>query len=161
MIVQLTGNVKYPITLDPTVWIFDDRKLEFANAFDQNLKQEDLVEPLKTADQLNAAIYQQMMRPPVNNTVKKYKKEELLSTSFVMPILEFLGNAEVNHDAKEVILETENGDAQISIEQLMNCYLLFSIDGKPIKEDGPVHLYFKDGSNKNDPITGIKKIIIQ
>ena len=27
MIVQVNGNVKFPITLDPSVWIFDDRKV--------------------------------------------------------------------------------------------------------------------------------------
>ena len=27
MIIQLTGNVRYQITLDPSTWIFDDRKI--------------------------------------------------------------------------------------------------------------------------------------
>lgn len=33
MIVQLKGNVQFPITLDPTVWIFDDRKIKLEEAF--------------------------------------------------------------------------------------------------------------------------------
>ncbi len=33
MIIQIKGNVKYPITLDPSVWIFDDRKILLEDAF--------------------------------------------------------------------------------------------------------------------------------
>mgnify|MGYP001051368502 CR=1 FL=1 len=32
-IVTITGNVKYPITLDPSVWIFDDRKFDLDQFF--------------------------------------------------------------------------------------------------------------------------------
>ncbi|MDA8353303.1 MAG: hypothetical protein M0Z65_09010 [Firmicutes bacterium] len=32
-IIQLTGKVTYPITLDPTLWIFDDRRFEMADRF--------------------------------------------------------------------------------------------------------------------------------
>ncbi len=28
MIFPITGNVRYPLTIDPTVWIFDERKIE-------------------------------------------------------------------------------------------------------------------------------------
>ncbi|MDY0408070.1 hypothetical protein [Paracerasibacillus soli] len=38
MIVQLTGNITYPITLDPTVWIFDDRKIKLEEAFNEKDK---------------------------------------------------------------------------------------------------------------------------
>ncbi|MCH5583588.1 hypothetical protein MK805_01205 [Shimazuella sp. AN120528] len=30
-IIQVTGNVKFKITLDPTIWIFDDRRFELAD----------------------------------------------------------------------------------------------------------------------------------
>lgn len=33
LIIQIKGNVKYPITLDPSVWIFDDRKILLEDAF--------------------------------------------------------------------------------------------------------------------------------
>lgn len=33
MIIQLKGKVTYPITLDASVWIFDDRKIIFEEAF--------------------------------------------------------------------------------------------------------------------------------
>lgn len=28
-VIQVKGNVTYPITIDPSVWIFDDRKFSF------------------------------------------------------------------------------------------------------------------------------------
>ncbi len=28
-VIQVKGNVTYPITIDPSVWIFDDRKFPF------------------------------------------------------------------------------------------------------------------------------------
>src|SRR5690625_6189198 len=40
VIVQLAGNVGYPITLDPTVWIFDDRKVLLEEEF---IKKEDYI----------------------------------------------------------------------------------------------------------------------
>ena len=35
-IVHIKGKVKFPITLDPSVWIFDDRKFDLDTYFDQN-----------------------------------------------------------------------------------------------------------------------------
>ena len=32
-IILLSGKVKYSITLDPTVWIFDDRKVDLSTYF--------------------------------------------------------------------------------------------------------------------------------
>ena len=32
----------------------------------------------------------------------------------------------------------------------------FSKDGKMLKEDGPVHLYFADGSNRDNPLKNVR-----
>lgn len=32
-IIQITGNVKFQITLDPTIWIFDERRFEISDKF--------------------------------------------------------------------------------------------------------------------------------
>ncbi|WP_163536684.1 hypothetical protein [Gracilibacillus sp. YIM 98692] len=153
MIVQIKGNVKYPITLDPSVWIFDDRKILFDNAFSQPATEDiELDEVELTGNRI---------KPPVNKSIRKYNKKELLSNSYAMPIHDFLLNAEIDNDATEVILETDQGQENISIKQLMDSLLLFSINGKQIKEQGPVHFYFGDGSNQDNPIKGIKKIHIK
>ncbi len=37
----------------------------------------------------------------------------------------------------------------------------FSQDGKPLTEDGPVHLLFADGSNVENPIKNIRAIRVE
>lgn len=155
------GNVKFPITLDPTVWIFDDRKILLEEAFSTEKHTETAdSETIKTADRLNRELYQQKVRPPVNKSITKYEREKILKNSYVMPIHEFLDHAEILEEAQDVTLVTKSGEKTISLTALHNCYLLFSVDGKPLITDGPVHLLFKDGSNQDAPITGIEKIII-
>ncbi|WP_188205667.1 molybdopterin-binding protein [Alkalibacillus aidingensis] len=158
MIVQIDGNVGFPITLDPTVWIFDDRKIELQEAFqksDQDQSGNDQQE-VWTRDE-----YQQKLRPPVNKSLTRYERTKVLENSYVMPIHHFLKNAEPNQNATEAILHTTDGEQTITFEQLENAYLLFALDGKPLKEDGPVHVIFQDGSNQQDPFTGVNKISIK
>lgn len=163
MIVQLAGKVGYPITLDPTVWIFDDRKILLDEAFiskEETTGADEVNELDEAAERFNRAIHLHQAKPPVNKSITRFEREKILKNSYVMPIQEFLAHAEVAEDAKGVTLLTGNGDVTISLEQLQDCYLLFAIKGKPLKEDGPVHLYFKDGTNQETPITSVKKIMI-
>ncbi|SHM88013.1 hypothetical protein [Gracilibacillus kekensis] len=150
MIIQIKGNVKYPITLDPSVWIFDDRKVKLEEAFNDTPPSNE--EKIDSNSKLN--------KPPVNNSIKKYNKKELLENSYVMPIKEFIENAELNDNATEANLIMKENSERVSKEQLINSYMLFSIDGKQINDQGPAYLYFGDGSNQNNPIKGIKVIEI-
>lgn len=160
MIVPILGNVAYQITMDPTVWIFDDRKVILEEAFSQTFKQDSSDELKNSAERWERAISRQE-KPPVNQSIKKHERGDILKYSYVMPIQDFLNHAEIKDDAKGAVLITETGDISISISDLYNSYLLFALEGKPLKEDGPVHLLFKDGSNKDNPIKSIKKIMIK
>ncbi|ENH98364.1 hypothetical protein J416_01464 [Gracilibacillus halophilus YIM-C55.5] len=153
MIIQIKGNVTYPITLDPTVWIFDDRKIKWEDAFSVGYESE--VEEDEVTEHNNR------IRPPVHNSVTKQNKKDVLNHSYVMPIIEFLGHAEVSNDAKEAILESDTTSTTITLDQLEQSLLLFAVDGSVVKDQGPAHLYFDDGSNREHPIKGIKKIHIQ
>ncbi|SEQ62366.1 hypothetical protein SAMN05216232_2898 [Virgibacillus subterraneus] len=161
MIVPIIGNVTYSITLDPTVWIFDDRKILLEEAFTEreNVQVEDN-ELENASKRWSRAVYQQKINPPVNKSISRFEREKILENSYVMPINEFVDHAEVNENATDVTIVTSKGDEHISLEALQSCYLLFAVDGKPLKEEGPVHLFYKDGSNKDNPITGIEKIVI-
>ncbi|GAB2543226.1 hypothetical protein [Gracilibacillus alcaliphilus] len=149
MIIQLKGKVKYPITLDPSVWIFDDRKIRLEEAFREKPETE---EEQETIGRLH--------KPPVNHSIKKYNKKELLNDSYVMPIKEFIENAEIDKHAQGVTIITEQEEYHISLATLLQSLLLFSLNGKQIKEGGPAHLYFGDGSNQDNPIKAIKIIEI-
>lgn len=161
MIISITGNVNYHITLDPTVWIFDDRKILFENAFNNDMSSAPTQsEADKTEQRWGREVYQEKVKPPVHQTMKRFDKKEILSSSYVIPIIDFLNNAEIKKDATSVALITDLGEKSISIQELENSFLLFAIEGKPIKDHGPVQLYFKDGSNRDNPIKGIQEIRI-
>lgn len=158
MIVQIKGNVGFPITLDPTVWIFDDRKVLLDEVFNQTPQDEQQEE--KADDALTVQQYQQKINPPINDSVDRYNRKKALVNSYVMPLQHFIHNAEPSADATEAILHTDNGEKRISISDLINCYLLFSVDGKPLKESGPVHVILPDGSNQANPYQGVGEITI-
>lgn len=138
-IIVLTGNVNYTLTLDPSAWLFDDRKFELNRYFEQPHALEE---------------------PP-----QKYKKRDLLKDNdftFAVPFKPFLENAEPNSDSTKVIFETKSGGArEISMEQARTGILAFTSEGKFLKEDGPAHFYLSDGTNRNEPIKEITKLVVK
>lgn len=162
MIVQIKGNIKFPITLDPSVWIFDDRKILLEEAFIEREEEKKKDDAQKTAEMFDQEVYfQTKIKPPVNKSIKRFDKEKALTESFVMPLEPFITNVEVNDGASKARLITEGDDIVITLEQLTNSYVLFSNKGKPLIDDGPIHLYFGDGSNREQPFKGIKQIVIE
>lgn len=148
--------------MDPTVWIFDDRKILLEDAFTKKSSGPDKVNEFnKTAQRLGQEVYQQSIKPPVNKSIKRFEREQILKSSYVMPIKDFIDHAEVKPDAEEATLLTANEEVNIPLETLINCFLLFAVDGKPLKQEGPVHLFYNNGTNRDNPIKGIKEIIIK
>jgi hypothetical protein len=162
-IIQIKGNVKFPITLDPGVWIFDDRRIDLNTYFDQGRKEENIEEDYvqKTANQWQREIQEGAVFPPTLKTEQKFEKEKVLTGTFGMPLKPFLSNAEPLTNAKTVVFETENGEVEMPIEKAEECILAFSKEGKPLKEDGPVHIIYGDGSNRHDPIKKVRAIIVK
>ncbi|AIF43882.1 hypothetical protein [Virgibacillus sp. SK37] len=161
MIVPIIGNVSYSITLDPTVWIFDDRKILLEEVFENKLSEADETDEIeKASKRWEKELDPQFSKPPVNRSIKQFEREKILTSSYVMPLKDFINNAEIKTDAVNATLLTENGDYNLSIDELKAGYFLFALDGKPLKENGPVHFLYQDGSNFTGPIVGIKKIVI-
>ncbi|WP_279402020.1 hypothetical protein [Piscibacillus salipiscarius] len=136
LIVQIEGNVKHPITLDPTVWIFDDRKVLLDDAF----KNEDSNLNGASADKdtpFNRDQYQQQINPPINESIKRFDKKKVLENSYLMPLSYFLPNSEPNEDAAKAILHTDDDSVEINFTQLENSYLLFALKGKTINRRWP------------------------
>ncbi|MCA0174455.1 peptidyl-prolyl cis-trans isomerase [Bacillus sp. RAR_GA_16] len=158
-ILPIKGKVNYAITLDASVWIFDDRKIEldeFLKFDDSNKKNEN--DYIRT----QAERWERErtgIKPPVNKSIKRFEKERVLTGSFVIPLQPFLSNAEPASD--RVQLESSDGQQQvISLEEAMNGFLRFSKDGKPLREDGPTHFYFGDGSNASEPVKNVSAITV-
>jgi hypothetical protein len=162
-IIPIKGAVTYQLTLDPTVWIFDDRKLDLTTYFNTEKVEEDNEKYLRDMGaHWSREIMEGAVFPPTLKTERKFDRKGMLTGTFGMAIKPFLNNAEILPSAKEVVFECNtNEEFTFSIEQVENFVLKFSQDGKPLLEDGPVHVLFGDGSNIDNPIKNVRAIRIQ
>ncbi|RLL45202.1 hypothetical protein D8M04_10105 [Oceanobacillus piezotolerans] len=162
MIVPITGKVSYSITLDPTVWIFDDRKILLEDAFIENERKNESNEWAKLGQRWDKEVGEEKPRTDSNHNISKREGEKILKNSYVIPIKEFVNKAEIHEDAKTAVLLTENNkEVELAIDELTNGYVQFALKGKPLKEDGPIYFLYRDGSNKENPIKHVKKIVIR
>lgn len=163
-IIPIKGAVKFKITLDPTVWIFDDRRIDLKSYFTSNQKEEDedLKYLLSTGQHWSREIMEGAVFPPTLKTERKFDRQGMKTGTFGILIKHFLKNAEIEDGATRVIFECKNGDEHsFSIEEANKLIFKFSQDGKPLLEDGPVHLLFADGSNVENPIKNIIGIRVE
>lgn len=162
-IIPIQGKVTFTITLDPGVWIFDDRRVDLKTYFEGSQKVEDDLEEYKKSmsKHWDREIMEGAVFPPTLKTEKKFEKEKVLTGTFGIPIKPFLKNAEVKEDAKYLTLVTSDGDVTMPLEVGQELILGFSKDGKPLTSDGPVYAYYGDGSNKHQPIKNIRAVAIK
>jgi hypothetical protein len=162
-ILTITGNVNFTITLDPGVWIFDDRRVDLTTYFSNGTETSDSVEAYTKAvskhwdrEIMEGAIY-----PPTLKTEKKFEKEKVLTGTFGIPFKPFLLNSEPAPEAKSLVVHTTTEEIEIPLETAYKLILGYSKDGKPLTSDGPVHIYYGDGSNKDNPFTNITGFTIK
>ena len=162
-IIPLKGAVKFQLTLDPTVWIFDDRKLDLTTYFHTEKVEEGDEKYLRDMGaHWSREIMEGAVFPPTLKTERKFDRKGMMTGTFGMEIKPFIHNAEVNEDATEVVFECANEEEFVfPIEKAKTFIFKFSQDGKPLLEDGPVHLLFADGSNLDNPIKNVRAIRIQ
>lgn len=153
-IIPITGAVKFNITLDPTVWIFDDRRIDLDEFFEGKYEYKDLDEEYTkvTSAHWSREIIEGSTNPPTLKSEKKYEKTKMLSNTYGIELTPFIQNAEPLKEAKHLIIETSEGNHTISLDEMDDILVKFSHKGKPLREDGPVHIIKKDGTNLNDPI---------
>ena len=160
-ILPIKGKVNYSITLDASVWIFDDRKIELEEflKFDGSSEKNENDYIRTQAERFERELTG--IKPPVNKSIKRFEKERILKGSFVIPLKPFLSNADPTNDSEKVQLDFKDGSKQsMTMDEAMNGFLRFSQDGKPLREDGPTHFYFGDGSNASDPFKNVTGITV-
>lgn len=162
-IIIISGKVKYSITLDPGVWIFDDRRVDLTTFFRANFESSNSLDEYTKAvskhwdrEIMEGAIY-----PPTLKSEKKFEKEKVLTGTFGIPLKPFLLNSEPASDAHTFVIESSEGNFEYPLETAYDFILGFSNKGKPLTLDGPVHVYFSDGSNQQSPIKNVKGFIIK
>ncbi|MEI2664875.1 peptidyl-prolyl cis-trans isomerase [Rossellomorea sp. LJF3] len=162
-IIPIKGKVKFPITLDAGVWIFDDRKVDLTTYFDDTTEKVDELEEYTKAvsKHWSREIQEGATYPPTLKTEKRYEKEKILNGTFAIPFAPFLKNAEPLPEGASIVIETETGDHLLDINEADQLLIGFSKEGKPLREDGPVHIYFMDGSNRNNPITNVRAFRVE
>jgi hypothetical protein len=162
-IIIISGKVKYSITLDPGVWIFDDRRVDLTTFFSTKLESTNSLDEYTKAvskhwdrEIMEGAIY-----PPTLKSEKKFEKEKVLTGTFGIPLKPFLLNSEPARDANTFVIQSTEGEYEYPLETAYDFILGFSDKGKPLTLDGPVHVYLGDGSNQQSPIKNIKGFIIK
>lgn len=162
-IISFKGKVKYPITIDPSVWIFDDRRIDLSAYFEKEHVQIDEEEEYKKSisKHWDREIREGAVFPPTLKTERKFEKEKVLTGTFGMPLAPFIQNAEPDESANTLVIETDQDEFSFSIEKAKEFILQFSINGKPLREDGPVYVIFGDGSNRDNPIKNVNAFRIE
>ena len=162
-ILLVSGNTQYTITLDPGVWIFDDRKIDLTTYFETQQDAEDELETYtkSISKHWDREIVEGAIYPPTLKSEKKFEKEKLLTGSFAIPFGPFLKNAMPNEDAKSLVIECTDKQVEMPLETAYELILAFSDNGKPLAADGPVHIYYRDGSNRQQPLKNIKAFVVK
>ncbi|MBP2239985.1 hypothetical protein J2Z40_000538 [Cytobacillus eiseniae] len=162
-IILLNGKVTYTITLDPGVWIFDDRRVDLTTYFDSETERKDELEEYtkSISKHWDREIMEGAIFPPTLKTEKKFEKEKVLTGTFGIPFKPFLKNAEPDSSAKSLVIVTESEEIHLPLSEAEELILGFSENGKPLLKDGPAYVYFGDGSNKDQPIKKVKTFRVE
>jgi hypothetical protein len=162
-IMMISGKVKYPITLDPATWIFDDRRIDLTNYFSNKSEKTDVnAEYTKAASKhWDREIMEGAIFPPTLKTEKKFEKEKMITGTFGIPFKPFLQNSEPKSDATLLVVHTKDADYEFPLSEAYEMILKFSDNGKPLTADGPVHIYFGDGSNQQNPLKNVQGFTIK
>lgn len=163
-IIPLKGAVKYQLTLDPTVWIFDDRRIDLTTYFTEQAEEadEDMKYLLAMGKHWSREIIEGATVPPTLKTERKFDRKGMQTGTFGILLGHFINNAEVEPTASEVVFECANGDEHtFPLDEAKTLIFKYSEDGKPLAEGGPVHLLLADGSNVDAPIMQVNAIRVQ
>lgn len=163
-IIQMKGAVNFQITLDSTVWIFDDRKLDLETYFIEKPKEVDPDEEYieKAGKFWSREIMEGATFPPTLKTERKFDRKKMMTGTFGIKVEPFIHNAEPKEEATAVVFETKEGTKhRFNIEEAKTLIFQFSKDGKMLNDDGPVYLLFGDGSNYDHPIKGIVGVEVE
>lgn len=163
-IIPIKGNVDHIITLDPSVWIFDDRRIDLNTYFTAEHVERDEMEEYKEAmgKHWSREIMEGATFPPTLKSEKRYEKNKMLTGTFGIYFDHFLKNAGPKEGASTFTIVTKDGERHtFPLAEADTIIFKYSQDGKPLREDGPVHVLFKDGSNLEDPIRNVVEINVE
>lgn len=163
-VILIKGNVQHTITLDPGIWIFDDRRIDLDTFFSDEYIERDELEEYKKAmgKHWSREIMEGATFPPTLETEKDFEETKEISGTYGIYLNHFLKNASPKENAKTIIFKSADEKSYaFPLAKLDEFILKYSNDGKPLRETGPVHILFKDGSNIDKPIQNIVAVEIE
>ncbi|BGE82713.1 hypothetical protein [Staphylococcus petrasii] len=145
--IQIKGAVKFPITLDSTTWIFDDRKVKIEDIENGVF---DGTKPVKFEDnrEWNRAILEGQTNPPTLNSEIKYRKRSVLEDSFAINMTPFFKNAEPSENATKIKLYNDKDSIEVPMELLPYLFFQFAKDGKRLYDDNSVDSFVYNPDEK-------------
>lgn len=163
-VIQITGNVQHSITLDPSIWIFDDRRIDLDTFFTDDYVEIDEMEEYKKmmGKHWSREIMEGTTFPPTLESEKLFEESKEIIGTYGIYLHHFLKNAGPNENAMTITFETKVGENHtFPLAKTDDFILKYSFEGKPLREDGPVHVLLKDGSNLKQPIKNVSAVIIK
>jgi hypothetical protein len=163
-VIQIKGNVKHSITLDPSIWIFDDRRIDLTKFFTDDYIEKDEMEEYKKAmgKHWSREIMEGATFPPTLEVEREFEESKDITGTYGIYLHHFVKNSVPNDDAKTISFVTDDGESySFPLTKLDDILLQYSIDGKPLRENGPVHVLLKDGSNIDNPIQSVVAVNIE
>ncbi|WP_270234022.1 hypothetical protein [Staphylococcus warneri] len=141
--IQIKGAVNFPITLDSTTWIFDDRKVSLE---DLEKGVFDGTKPIQFEDnrEWNRAILEGQTNPPTLNSEIKYKKHSVLEGSFVINMTPFFKTSEPQSNATAIKLFNDEDAIEVPLDLLPYLFFQFAKDGKRLYDDNSVDSFVYD-----------------
>ncbi|BAU27349.1 hypothetical protein DFP93_102407 [Aneurinibacillus soli] len=162
-IILINGKVTYNITLDPSIWVFDDRKFKMEDFF-AGAGSEEETDDMEDEIARMGRLWDKELEhgsTPTKQSEKLFVEKKKIIGDYGIPLAPFLRNAKPATDAIALICRTETGEEHsLSLAEAEQAILCFAIDGKPIREDGPVYLYYGDGRNMDSPIRQIISLTV-
>lgn len=157
-VIVCKGAVTFPITLDPSVWIFDERKIDLLTyAGEEGPSDQERAQYLQgTGSQWDKEL-REGAALPTDRPTSLVEARKALEGDYGMPLAPFIENAQPLPEATHVRLHRKEGEPLlIPIEEAKRAILQFSKGGKPIRENGPVYFYFPETLlAKEPPIQGV------
>ncbi|MHA6258573.1 peptidyl-prolyl cis-trans isomerase [Sporosarcina sp. CAU 1771] len=163
-VVPIKGNVQHVITMDPGIWIFDDRRIDLDIFFTGGHIEKDEMEEYKRSmgKHWSREIMEGATFPPTLETEKQFEEKKVITGTYGIYLNHFLKNAEPKKNATQLFFETTSGEKHvIPITNVDNVIMKYCEDGKPLGEEGPIHILFKDGSNEHNPIKNVVAIHVE
>lgn len=157
MIIQIQGSVQYQITLDPSTWIFDDRKVTLEEALNNTNNNEEIL--FSDDKEWNRQIIEGTTKPPTLKSEKKFKKKELLEKTFIMNLSPFLEYTEPERGEDAMITFThDNGTSILPYSERKDYFAQFSKDGKRLYDDNMIDLHIIKNGNLKETLEHVTEI---